>query len=60
MTRKHLMSAAAASRELEVDRSTLARWIAAGKVPAFRTPGGQWRVRRVDVDKLKEEMGLGD
>ncbi len=52
------MSAAAAARELEVNRSTVTRWIAAGKLPASRTPGGHWRVRAADVRRLKAEMGF--
>lgn len=28
---------------------TLKRWAAAGKVAAFRTPGGWWRFRRSDL-----------
>lgn len=49
---KRLISAAAAARELGVNKSTMTRWIAAGKVPAFKTPGGHWRIRRVDVERL--------
>lgn len=55
MTKKRLISAAAAGRLLDVDRSTVARWIAQGKLPAFRTPGGHWRVRRVDVERVMRE-----
>jgi excisionase family DNA binding protein len=55
---KRLVTAAAAARELEVNKSTVTRWIAAGKLPAFRTPGGHWRVRTVDVERLKKGMGL--
>lgn len=55
---KRVVSAAVAAKELEVDRSTVKRWIDTGKVPAFRTPGGHWRIRRVDLDRLKKEMGL--
>jgi excisionase family DNA binding protein len=41
------------ARRVGVDKSTMTRWIAAGKVPAFRTPGGHWRVRATDVDLLR-------
>ena len=58
MTGKQQMTAAAAARELGVNKSTVTRWIAAGKLPAFRTPGGHHRVRRVDVERLKREMGI--
>jgi len=44
------LTAAAAARRLGVNKSTMTRWIAAGKVPATRTLGGQWRVRATWVD----------
>jgi excisionase family DNA binding protein len=31
---------------------TLKRWAAAGKVAAFRTPGGWWRFRHSDIEAL--------
>jgi excisionase family DNA binding protein len=31
---------------------TLKRWAADGKVKAFRTPGGWWRFRRSDIERL--------
>jgi excisionase family DNA binding protein len=49
-----LISAAEAARRLGVNKSTATRWIAAGKLPAFRTPGGHWRVRAIDVERVKE------
>ena len=52
MTGHRLISAAEAARRMDVNKSTMTRWIAAGKVPAFRTPGGHWRVRAVDVDAM--------
>jgi excisionase family DNA binding protein len=52
MTGKQRITAAEAARRLEVSTSTVTRWIAAGKLPAVRTPGGHWRVRAVDVEKL--------
>lgn len=33
---------------------TMKRWAAAGKVPAFRTPGGWWRFRRADLEAFLE------
>lgn len=49
------LSAAAAADLLCVHRSTVKRWIDAGKLPAFKTPGGHWRVRRVDVERVMRE-----
>ena len=52
MPTKRLIPAAEAARRVGVDKSTMTRWIAAGKVPAFKTPGGHWRVRAIDVERL--------
>jgi len=52
MTGPRLISAAEAARRLGVNKSTMTRWIAAGKVPAFRTPGGHWRINASWFDKL--------
>jgi len=45
MTGPQLITAAEAARRLGVQTSTVTRWIAAGKVPAQRTIGGQWSIR---------------
>ena len=50
MTGRRLITAAEAARRMGVDKSTMTRWLAAGKVPAFRTPGGHWRIRATWVD----------
>ena len=45
MTGKRFLSAAAAARQLEVDKSTVARWCQRGLVPgAHQPPGGHWRI----------------
>jgi len=54
---KRLISAAEAARRLGVDRATVARWCAAGKLPAFRTPGGHWRIRAAVVRELEDTAG---
>lgn len=56
MPEKRLLTAAGAARILGVDRSTTTRWIHQGKLSAYKTPGGHFRVRRVDVLKLREEL----
>ena len=38
-----------ASLILRVTPPTLARWASEGKVPAYKTPGGQWRFVREDL-----------
>jgi excisionase family DNA binding protein len=53
MTGKQLLSAGAVAKILGVNRATVWRWCEAGKLPAFRTPGGQWRIRAVDVARMK-------
>lgn len=54
MTGSRYISAAEAARRLDVNTSTVTRWIAAGKLPAFRTPGGHWRVKATDVEKMQK------
>ena len=49
MTGPQTITAAEAARRLGVNKSTMTRWIAAGKVPAARQ-GGRWRVRVTWVD----------
>lgn len=36
-----------------VDRKTAGSWCKDGKIPgAFRTPGGHWRIPRVEAEKF--------
>lgn len=35
-----------------VDAATVRRWIATGRLPATRLPGGTWRVHPADIDTL--------
>jgi excisionase family DNA binding protein len=44
-----------AARRLGVSLATLQRLASAGRVPAWRTPGGQWRFRPADIDALIAE-----
>lgn len=46
-----LITAAEAARRLGVNKSTVTRWIAEGKVPAERTIGGHWRIRATWIDE---------
>lgn len=50
-----LMTPAQAARALHVAPRTVARWAAAGRILAVRTPGGHRRYRRVDVQTLSRE-----
>lgn len=57
---KRLIPAAEAARRLGVNKSTVSRWCEAGKLPAFRTAGGHWRIRAVDVAKMMAPGGPDD
>jgi len=41
-----------AAELLGVSRSTVVRYIEAGTLDARRLPGGHWRIRRNDAEKL--------
>lgn len=43
---------------LHVDKATVTRWIAAGKVPAEKD-GARWRIKIGDVNVLKVGMDAG-
>ena len=42
-----------ACRALRVSRYTLVRYIAHGKVAAFRLPGGQFRILSSEVERIR-------
>lgn len=46
-----------AARILGVHVETLRRWESAGHIESVRTPGGQRRFRRADVETLLEKGG---
>lgn len=39
-----------------VNPQTVARWCAAGKIPAFKTPGGHYRIRQEDIPRRGSEQ----
>jgi excisionase family DNA binding protein len=41
-----------AAKMLEVDPSTIRRWIGLGLIEAVKLPSGQYRIRLEDVEKL--------
>ncbi len=47
--RVRYISLAQAAAVLGVTPGTLARWATEGKVPAYKTPGGQWRFVEADL-----------
>lgn len=48
-----------AAKYLGVAQSTIRKWSDTGRVPAFYTPGGHRRYRRVDLDSFLERSGPG-
>jgi excisionase family DNA binding protein len=53
---KRLITAADAARRLGVNKSTASRWCQMGRLPAFKTPGGHWRVRAIDVEAMRADL----
>lgn len=45
------------AEKLGVNPVTVARWVKAGKLPAFKTAGGHRRIRKEDLDHFLEECG---
>ena len=48
-----------AAKYLGVAQSTIRKWSDQGRVPAFYTPGGHRRYRRLDLDRFLESSGPG-
>jgi excisionase family DNA binding protein len=49
VTTTRFLTLAEASRRLDVREETLARWIRTGRFPAYKTPGGRYRIAEVDL-----------
>jgi excisionase family DNA binding protein len=47
-----LLTSTEAAKLLGVDRSTVARYVRQGRLPAIKLPSGHTRIRRKDVDRL--------
>lgn len=47
------MSPGRAAAALGISIETLRRWEKAGKIAAFRTPGGQRRYDRSEIDRVR-------
>lgn len=41
-----------------VSNTTVLRWIGAGQIPAFRLPGGHYRVGREDLSEFLTKYGM--
>src|SRR6058998_875691 len=48
-----------AAKYLGVAQSTIRKWSDVGRVPAFYTPGGHRRYRRIDLEAFLERSGPG-
>lgn len=48
----YTLSPTAAAERLGVHVDTIKRWARAGKIPAWRTPGGWWRFSPADLDDV--------
>ena len=53
-SRKHFMNVGQAAEYLGVSAASLRNWSDQGKVPVYRTPGGQRRYRVADLDRFIE------
>lgn len=60
LTGPAILTRAEAAKALGVHPSTVARWAATGVLPSFRTPSGERRYRRCDVEALLNRRGLAD
>ncbi|HEX5030312.1 MAG TPA: helix-turn-helix domain-containing protein [Candidatus Eisenbacteria bacterium] len=47
-----------AARHLSVSPNTIKRWIAAGALRAYTTPGGHWRIPLESFARFLTERGL--
>lgn len=59
-TTPNLLQSAEVCARLGIDRSTLSRWVAAGKIrPAYKLDGlrGAFLFRPSDVDRLASDVG---
>lgn len=50
-----LLSARDVAERLRVDIKTVGRWLLAGRLKGFKTPGHHWRVWESDLNKALEE-----
>jgi excisionase family DNA binding protein len=41
-----------------VDYQTAWRWVKTGRLPGFKTPGNQWRVKGSELQSRLETLGL--
>jgi excisionase family DNA binding protein len=49
---KRYLSIPEAAKACGVSRATMWKWVKSGKIDAFATPGGHYRIRREDADRI--------
>ena len=54
-TENELITTEKAAEMLGVTQRTVRRWCNSGELPAQRTSGSWWVIRREDVERLREE-----
>lgn len=47
-----LLTADEVAHQLRLDAETVRRWAREGRIPAILLPGGQWRIRSTDLDRI--------
>ena len=57
---RHLLTLAQAARRLGVAPQTLSGWIARGAFPAYKTPGGHYRIAVEDLALAFEKVRASD
>lgn len=53
MTDQKPITPGKAAARLGVDRRTINNWCRDGKLKAFRTPGGHWRIDEAEIERLR-------
>lgn len=48
------------ARRLGVHPATVTRWCVSGRIAAWRTPGGRWRIKLATARELLHAAGVGD
>lgn len=57
-TNQEYISVGFIAKHCGVSNTTVLRWIGAGRLPAFRLPGGHYRIGREDLSSFLSEYGM--
>ena len=58
MREKSVFTTFEAAKLCHVSPLSIINWVNAGRLPAFRTPGGHRRIRREDLVRFMRENGI--